>query len=166
MAPRRRGPGGWADATGQGLVEFALVFPLIALFVVAFLDMGRAVWSYTTITNAAREGARVAAVNQLATLTDCDETRPIEDPADAHWTIRGCALTAAKPLGITNADISVSFAAPPGTLVTCDPSVHIGCIASVTITYAYTPSTPLVSALIPAIDMTSTSQMPVERVFP
>jgi Flp pilus assembly protein TadG len=153
-------------SAGQGLVEFALVFPIIALLVVAFIDMGRAVWSYTEITNAAREGARVASVNQLSTVTDCDETRPIEDPANAHWTIRGCVITVATPLGLTNSNITVAYSPPPTTTLTCSPTIHVGCIASVTVTYAYSPSTPIVSGFIHAITFSSTSQMPVERVFP
>jgi Flp pilus assembly protein TadG len=156
---RRRG------AEGQGIVEFALVFPVIVLLVVAFIEMGRAVYSYTTITNAARQGARVAAVNQLTTFAECDETRPIEDPSDAHWTITGCAIVAGEGLGLTPANVSVTYYAPPDTSVTCSP-IHIGCIAAVTVTYHYAPSTPLVSGLISTFTMSSTSEMPVERVFP
>src|SRR6186997_3699952 len=49
---------------GQALVEFALVIPLFLLMLVALFDLGRAVFSYNTLTNAAREGARLAIVNQ------------------------------------------------------------------------------------------------------
>lgn len=157
---RRRSEG------GQGLIEFALVFPVIVFVVVGFIELGRAVYSYTTITNAARQGARVAAVNQLTTFAECDETRPIEAPDDAHWTIVGCAIKAGVSLGLQPSDVTVSYAAPPDTTVTCSPTVHVGCIASVTVTYGYAPSTPLVSGVVPTIAMTSTSEMPVERVFP
>jgi Flp pilus assembly protein TadG len=164
--PRHRTRQGRRRAGGQGLIEFALVLPIIVLLGVAFIELGRAVYSYTTITNAARQASRVAAVNQLATTTECDESRPIEDPADAHWTVVGCALTAGATLGITVANVTVSYSAPPSTTVSCSPTIHVGCIASVTVTYAYSAATPLVSGLIHNIAMTSTSQMPVERVFP
>ena len=49
---------------GQALVEFALVIPIFLLLLVAIFDMGRAVFAYNTLTNAAREGARMAIVNQ------------------------------------------------------------------------------------------------------
>ena len=49
---------------GQGLTEFALVIPIFLLLVVALFDLGRAVFAYNTLTNAAREGARIAIVNQ------------------------------------------------------------------------------------------------------
>lgn len=43
---------------GQDLIEFALVLPLLFLFLFGALDFGRAFFSYIVITNAAREGAR------------------------------------------------------------------------------------------------------------
>ena len=58
----RRGRG--RRQRGQGLTEFALVIPIFLLLVVALFDLGRAVFAYNTLTNAAREGARIAIVNQ------------------------------------------------------------------------------------------------------
>ena len=43
---------------GQALVEFALVFPIIVLLLLAMFDAGRAVFIYNGRTNAAREGVR------------------------------------------------------------------------------------------------------------
>ena len=153
-------------ASGQSLVEFAMVLPIIVLLIAGFIEIGRAVFAYNTIANAARQGARVAAVNQLPDVTDCDESRPIEDPYEPHWSIRGCAIAAAGPLGITTANVSVSYAAPPSTSLTCSPALHVGCIAAITVTYNYTVTTPFVSMLIGPIAMTQTSEMPIERVFP
>ena len=39
---------------GQALVEFALVIPIFLLMLVALFDLGRAVFAYNTLTNAAR----------------------------------------------------------------------------------------------------------------
>ena len=151
---------------GQSLVEFAFVMPIIVLVIVAFIEIGRAVFAWNTIANAARQGARVAVVNQLSVVTDCDESRPIEDPYEPHWSIRGCAIAAAGALGITTANVSVSYAAPPSTSLSCSPTLHVGCIAAITVTYNYTVTTPFVSMLIGPIAMTQTSEMPIERVFP
>lgn len=151
---------------GQSLVEFALVIPIIVLLVAAFVEIGRAVFAYNTIANAARQGARVAAVNQLEDVTDCDASRPVEDPFEPHWSIRGCVLVAATTLGLTTDNISIAYGPPPATTLTCDPVLHIGCIAAVTVTYDYSISTPFVSLLIEGFTMSQTSQMPVERVFP
>ena len=45
---------------GANLVEFALVLFVLALLMMGVVDFGRAFYSYITITNAAREGARRA----------------------------------------------------------------------------------------------------------
>src|SRR5687768_7515945 len=49
---------------GQAMVEFALIIPIFLLMIFGILDLGRAVYAYSTLNNAAREGARVAAVDQ------------------------------------------------------------------------------------------------------
>ena len=45
-------------ASGQTLVEFALVIPIFLLLLFALLDFGRVIYAQQTITNDAREGAR------------------------------------------------------------------------------------------------------------
>lgn len=47
---------------GQSLVEFAIVVPLFLVLVLGIVDFGMALRSYITLTNAAREGARVGVV--------------------------------------------------------------------------------------------------------
>jgi Flp pilus assembly protein TadG len=162
---RRRGRGG-RNGGGQSLVEFALVFPIIVLLVVAFVEVGRAVFAWNTIANAARQGARVAAVNQLADVTECDETRPIEDPYDPHWSFKGCAMLTGQTIGLNASDVSVVYSPPPGTTVVCTPTLHIGCIAAVTVAYDFEISTPFVNWIIGPFTMVQTSEMPIERVFP
>ncbi|MCX2727779.1 pilus assembly protein [Thermomicrobium sp. 4228-Ro] len=49
--------------TGQNLVEFALVAPLLFLFVFGVVEFGWAFYVHSELTNAAREGARYAAVH-------------------------------------------------------------------------------------------------------
>lgn len=160
MTRRRR------RASGQTLVEFALVIPIIVLLIASFVEIGRAVYAFNTIANAARQGVRVAVVNQLPDVTDCDESRPIEDPYEPHWSIIGCALLAGKTLGLTPANVTVSYVTPPSTTLSCSPTLHVGCIATVTVTYQYTISTPVVSRFIGPISMLQVSEMPIERVFP
>ena len=54
--------------TGQSLVEFAITFPLFLLLVMGIFDLGRGIYYYSVIHNAAREGARYGAVNQCDTV--------------------------------------------------------------------------------------------------
>lgn len=44
---------------GQSMVEFALILPLFVLFIVGIFELGRAFFAFISISNAAREGARV-----------------------------------------------------------------------------------------------------------
>ena len=166
MIPCPGRPRARASSRGQSLVEFALVIPIIVLLIAVFIEIGRAVYSFNTIANAARQGARVAVVNQLPDVTDCDESRPIEDPYEPHWSIIGCALLAGKTLGLSPANVSVAYATPPSTTLSCAPTLHVGCLATVTVTFNYSISTPFVSRFIGPIAMSQTSEMPVERVFP
>ena len=52
------------DSSGAELVEAALTFPLLLLVVLGILDFGLLFQQYEVITNAAREGARVAVLPQ------------------------------------------------------------------------------------------------------
>jgi len=47
---------------GQSLVEFTLVLPIFLLVLFAVVDFGMAFHAWITVTNSAREGARIGAV--------------------------------------------------------------------------------------------------------
>lgn len=168
-------PGRWVEraarraARGQSLVEFALVFPIIALLAFGFVDIGRAAFQQNILADAAREAARVAAVNQLDPVSgpwQCIANKPVEDPAAPGWTFRGCAMTAGGAIGVDGGDVSVVYSAPPGTDLDCSSKLNVGCIASVTVLSDYTPITPVAGSLIGPITMSATSAFPIERLFP
>jgi hypothetical protein len=48
---------------GQSLVEMALLLPILLLLSVVTLDLGRGIYYYSTIYNAAREGARYGIIH-------------------------------------------------------------------------------------------------------
>jgi hypothetical protein len=60
----------------QTMVEFALVFPFILLITYGLIEFGRMLFIYTTVTGAAREGARYGAVVGVdpahPQFADCD----------------------------------------------------------------------------------------------
>jgi hypothetical protein len=156
-------------ARGQSLVEFAFIFPIIAVLAFGFIDIGRAVFDLNILTDAAREASRVAAVNQLDPVSgpwQCFANKPVEDPANPGWTFRGCAMSAGKVLGVTGADVTVSYSAPPGTDLDCTPSPVVGCLATITVVSRYVPITPVAGTFIGPITMSATSSIPVERLFP
>ena len=76
---------------GQAIVEFALILPIFVLLLVGVLDFGRAIYAYNTINNAAREGGRLATVDQ--TVAD----------------IQALAANQAATLDIAPGDVYVDF---------------------------------------------------------
>jgi Flp pilus assembly protein TadG len=82
---------------GQSLVEFGLSLPLILLAIFLFLDMGRAVYYYSAVTNAVREGARYSIVHrqdadyetQLVTIVSNYSVAVPIDPATITYTDSG-----------------------------------------------------------------------------
>jgi len=48
---------------GSSMVEFAMVFILFMTMAVGLMEGGRMVWVYTTLSHAARQGARYAVVH-------------------------------------------------------------------------------------------------------
>lgn len=141
---------------GQSLVEFALVFPLFLLIIFGIVDAGRLIYTYNTVSSAARDGARVAIVNQSTSGTDtCDTT------SATAWSI-GCAIESGIGLDLQSSDIVVEYRNPTDTAACATPI--IGCIASVAVTGTYRPLTPVIGQLIGDVPVTSTTKMPIERV--
>ena len=46
------------DQKAQGMVEFALVLPILLLLVLGIIEAGRLLFYYGVVTNASREAAR------------------------------------------------------------------------------------------------------------
>jgi Flp pilus assembly protein TadG len=159
----RRGSG------GQALVEFAFVFPIIAFLAFAFIDVGRAAFQWNTLSSAARQAARVAVVNQVDPASPpwrCLANKPVESVTTPNWTFRGCGVTAGGSIGVKAADVTASYAAPPGTDLECTSKLNVGCIVTITITSRYVPITPVAGSIIGPITMSASSAMPIERTFP
>jgi hypothetical protein len=148
--PQRRG-------RGQALVEFALVIPIFLLVVLALFDLGRIAFSYNALTNATREGARLAIVNQDITS--------IKDRVRAQ----------AFAVDVKANEIVVAFHEPgdaddptpddPSTYPEC-PTLLIGCVAVVEISHPIQPITPVIGNIIGSITLRTVAQMPVELVCP
>jgi Flp pilus assembly protein TadG len=142
---------------GQTLAEFAMVVPLILLLLLGTVDLGRAVFTYNTLAQAARVGTRTAIVNQDAA------------------TVRSRVIGSAATLGLTNSNVDVCFKTSTSTQTNCAaPAVQdcpqstrqIGCLALVTARTTYTPMTPFISLIWRNITLTSTSTAPIEYVCP
>lgn len=60
---------------GQSLAEFALILPMFLLVVMGIFDLGRGIFIYSAVHNAAREGARYGAVDHCNTSAIQDAAR-------------------------------------------------------------------------------------------
>jgi Flp pilus assembly protein TadG len=139
-----RAPG--HSTRGQGLVEFALVFPIAMLVLIAIFDVGRLVFAYNDITNAARSGARTAIVDQT--------------PGDAS----NATINQATSLGLTSANVDIQYLTSDLS-GPCSP-LQLGCVAQVTVHYAWSAITPIVGNIMGPITVTAESRMPIERMYP
>ena len=99
---------------GSQLVEFALIFPLLLLVVMGVVDFGLMFQRYEVLTNAAREGARVAA---LPTYGSADVTNRVTQ------YLAGSGVTGATTTYLTPAPVNVG-----GACIT---------LRGATVTYAY-----------------------------
>jgi Flp pilus assembly protein TadG len=148
-------------ASGQGLVEFALIFPVLVLILFGIIDFGRAIYAYNTIGNAARDGVRIAVVNQNAAGTGCTPGNAATGPDTTKISPVDCAVASATELGVT---ATVQYKDLTDTNP-CSP-VQVGCLAEVTVTTQFRPITPIIGNIVGTIAMSSVSKEPVEFVCP
>jgi hypothetical protein len=127
---------------GQSLVEFALVLPILIILLLGVFDFGRAIAAYNSVSNGARSAARVAIVNQDPEQVEAAAI------AEAFWLV----------------PIEVEF--DPNADPSQDDCPRIGCIIEVRVSYEYVPATPIFSALVGTITVSSASQMPIEAKSP
>ena len=137
---------------GQALVEFALILPIFLLVMVALFDLGRAVFSYNTLTNASREGVRLAIVNQDT----------------ASIIARAKSQTQIIELSDPSVDIDFWQVNNDGSLGTACSPAAVGCVAVVNFEATYRPITPIIADLLfkNGVTFTSTSVLSVEYSCP
>lgn len=137
---------------GQSLVEFALLVPILILLIFGLFDFGRAIYAYNAVSNAAREGARIAIVDQ--------------GPTSGVSLAAQEAANQATSLGLNPADanqVRVQYQKPDLTGI-C-PTPAIGCIAQVRVQYQFRAVTPIVGNIVGPILLSSTTELSVERTY-
>ncbi|PNG27140.1 TadE/TadG family type IV pilus assembly protein [Methylocella silvestris] len=83
MTPIRKSKG-VAASQGTAAIEFGLILPVLLLFLIGIMDMGRMLWANTTLNWAAQSAARCAAVNS----TLCGSASQIQSYAVAQaWGV-------------------------------------------------------------------------------
>src|SRR6266699_2915884 len=86
---------------GAVAVEFALLLPMLLLLLFGIIDFGRALNAQITLTQAAREGARLASLNQPNVVS----------------------RTQAAATGLSPVSVSVPSSCPPGAGPTANADV-------------------------------------------
>ncbi len=81
--------------SAQSLVEIALTLPFLLLLLLGVVDLGRMYYTYVTVANAAREGARYGAGHPCGSATET--------------TVRDKATAEATAAGITLASIDITY---------------------------------------------------------
>ena len=114
------------DRRGQSLVEFALIALPFLMILIGIIDIGRAIYGYNTVANAAREAARYAIVDQT--------------PSEVIQR----AIDSGAALDLATTDV---------VFTSCGTKF---CQASVTVNWGFTPITPLLGEIFnPTISSTA-----------
>lgn len=131
---------------GQGLVEFALVLPILLLILMIALDFGRGFFAWVGVTNASRAGAAYAASHPTAGWSgtpNANIAATYRTQITTDLLPTNCALPTPVPLPVLS-------------------GVNLGDSVAVTLTCEFSPLTPIVSTVLGAkIPITATTVYPV-----
>ena len=123
----------YKQESAQGMVEFALILPILMMLMLGIVEFGRLIFVYASVTSASREGARygsaVGDVGGVSRYQDCDG-------------IRNAALKAGKLAGLELNDIAIQY--DDGTSVkeaACPPTERIDLADRVVVSAGIKPKT-------------------------
>jgi Flp pilus assembly protein TadG len=145
------------NESGAELVEFALTLPLLLLLVLGMIEFGFLFQEYEVVTNAAREGARIAV---LPTYSQTPADQINNATARVNEYLNDAGLNSSLP-GVT-----VTVGPPTRTDYTAPAT---GCVWSVPVTVTYPHPVPFISGImsyfgttIGQITLRTTSRMRTE----
>jgi hypothetical protein len=172
-------------SSGQSLVETALILPVFFLILFGLIDGGRFVYTDSVMSEAAREGARLAAVEaawigKAATDPSCvllpSGVNPAVNPgahvcpantANLVTNVAGAANRMVAGVGtIATIDVrcdaagtilAATWAAAPAT---CN-GIKSGDIVSVRVTYLYRPLAPIAGQIIGSVNRSASTSMTI-----
>ena len=140
---RQSAPG--RGAPGQAAIEFALVASMMVLLLVGGIDLARVFYYEVVITAAASEGARAASAGAPDNSSTAGTTTVVG--------VKTVAVDSAPSGTITTSNVTVTPAQATRKAEACAPSTCVW--TTVTVTYTFTPVTPLMRSLVgPSFTMT------------
>jgi Flp pilus assembly protein TadG len=155
---------------GTSLVEFALIFILLATIVLGIMSFAHALYAYHFIDHAAKSATRWAAVNGYNCNNDGSCTAPVTcSNGTCTYCTTGCApasgtdiqnyVVSLAPPGINPANVKATTTWP--VLVTSPDActavnqASIGCSVQVRVSYPFQFDFPLIDAMVPAATTTT-----------
>lgn len=173
---------------GQALVETALILPVFLLILFGMIDGGRFVYTDSVMSQAAREGARLAAVEaHWLGKTTADDPSCVASPAAIDPAVNPgahvCPATPASLLtdvatavnrmtagvgAISQVHIRCSAAGSPpiGEWVSPSPfacpKTELGDIVSVRVIFVYRPLTPVAGQIIGSVSRSAYASMAID----
>jgi len=149
--------------SGQTLIEFVFVLPILLLLVIGLFDFGRAVIYFAVLNTAVREGTRTAIVQNYekyygdypAATIDLSVQAPCDVSPDAnkiHANEIICTEVISKYFNIGELYNSI-LTITPLDIGTDDPKINLK------ITFLYEPITPLIAPLVGDIPINVESEM-------
>ena len=137
---------------GQGLVEFALIAPVVLVLLLVTIDFGRALYGWVVLQNSARIAANFAALNPdgwnpgagIQVVKDRYEAQITQDLQAANcesFGSGGGTGTAPDPTFVDGPD-------QPDPAGPVDTNYGVGDLARVTLECKFHPITPIISALV------------------
>jgi len=141
------------EASGQGLVEFALILPLLLLILLGIFEFGRVLFIYSNLFNAAREGARYG----------------VTSPRNYDYgddSIKGQVEKYVSLVPADEVDIWVWYDSGPGTPTTTDPTQVVAGISRVNVQVQYDIEalTPLFDPFIGPLVLENTAARTIQNV--
>jgi Flp pilus assembly protein TadG len=141
-----------SEERGAALVEFALALPLLLVVFAGIVDFGFAFQRYEVVTNAAREGAR------LASLPGYDDQTAVDNRVRAYVM---------EGLNISSSNLGASMPSGSVTLTDNTMTVNGNAIPTATVTVTYQHNFLLLGPMLGLINkswngtitLTATSQM-------
>lgn len=147
------------------------MFPVFVLLLFGLIDMGRGIYAYNTISQAAREGARLAAVQASwigSPDPSCGTSGGPVCPADTN-ALKANVTAAVNRMAVGLVQIQASQVS-----LSCDPlgsaptgnwtgtscaNTGTGNVVTVRVTYTYGMLTPIVSQIIDNLPLTASTTM-------
>jgi hypothetical protein len=160
-------------SAGQALAEFALVLPIFLVAVFGLIDVGRLVYQHSVLSQAAREGARLAAVEAYWLGSSDASCGQFGGPiCPSNFTALRNDVTAAVnrmtvPYGsIASGNVQIQCDAdgtspPTGnwTNASCTSRIPQQSIVSVRVEMTFSPITPIVSGLLGTVTTSGSATM-------